>query len=65
MEKLNINQDKCIGCGMCVGQNSEYFDFNDEGKSSVIKENIESQDKRDLLDIIEMCPTEAINIDEE
>ena len=27
MEKLKVNSDICIGCGLCVSQNEEYFEF--------------------------------------
>ena len=64
-EKLIVEEEKCIGCGMCVGQNPDYFAFNDLGHSEVIKENVEAADKGSLLEIIEMCPTEAIRIQEE
>ena len=29
MEKLKVNSDICIGCGLCVSQNEEYFEFNE------------------------------------
>ncbi len=64
-EKLIVEEEKCIGCGMCVGQNPDYFVFNDLGHSEVIKEDVASEDKASLLEIIEMCPTEAIRIQEE
>lgn len=63
MEKLIVEEDKCIGCGMCVNTYPNYFDFNDEGLSTVIKEEVNSEDKAELLNAVEMCPTEAINIE--
>lgn len=65
MEKLKVIKDKCIGCGMCVGQNPSYFTFDDEGQSKVLNENVNPNDKKDILESIEMCPTEAILIEEE
>lgn len=65
MEKLKINNDVCIGCGLCVSQNEEYFEFNDEGISSVKKETVDEKDKKELLNIIESCPVGAIVIEEE
>lgn len=64
-ERLIVEDDKCIGCGMCVGQNPDYFAFNDLGHSEVINEYVASEDKASLLEVIEMCPTEAIRIQEE
>ena len=64
MERLVVN-DNCIGCGLCVSQNEKYFEFNDEGLSSVKKEVIDEEDKAELLKIVESCPGEAIVIEEE
>lgn len=65
MEKLKVKKENCIGCGMCVGQNPEYFTFDDDGHSKVIKENVIAEDKNNILQSIDMCPTEAIVIEEE
>ena len=29
MEKLRVNES-CIGCGLCVNQFEDYFEFNDD-----------------------------------
>lgn len=65
MEKIKVNSDICIGCGLCVSQNEEYFEFNDEGLSKVKKEMVNENDKKDLLNIIETCPVSAIVIEDE
>ena len=64
MEKLKVS-DACIGCGLCVSQMDKYFEFNDEGLSSVKQENVDEEDKKDLLNIVESCPAGAIVIEEE
>lgn len=64
MEKLKVN-DTCIGCGLCVAENDKYFEFNDEGFSKVKQEIVEETDKKDILNIIEACPSESIVIEEE
>ena len=64
MEKLKVNEN-CIGCGLCVSQNDKYFEFNDEGFSCAKQEEVEEEDKKELLNIIESCPAEAISIEEE
>ena len=65
MEKLKVNRDICIGCGLCVSQNEEYFEFNDEGLSKAKKDIVEEKDKKELLNIVESCPVSAIIIEEE
>lgn len=64
MEKLKVT-DSCIGCGLCVAQNEKYFEFNDEGFSKPKQEIIDEEDKKELLDLVESCPGEAIIIEEE
>ena len=64
MEKLKV-KDSCIGCGLCVAQNEKYFEFNDEGLSKVKKEDVDPEDKSELLNLVESCPGEAILIEEE
>lgn len=65
MEKLKVNDELCIGCGLCVSQDEDYFEFNDEGTSKVKKKIVEEKDKKNLLNIIESCPVNAIVIEEE
>lgn len=60
MKKINVSEERCIGCGACVAIDPEHFEFNDEGKSSVItNENLESEN---LVNAIESCPTSAIEM---
>lgn len=59
--EIKVNQDKCIGCGNCVGlTESKVFDFNEEGLADCILKEIPS----DLEDITKeaksQCPTDAI-----
>ena len=61
MKKLCVN-DNCIGCGACVSIDPEHFDFNENGLSSVIKnENLESEN---LQNAMHSCPVNAISISE-
>ena len=61
MGKLTLNEDTCIGCGACIAIDSEHFDFNDEGKSHVIKEdNLETDE---LKNAIASCPVGAIKLE--
>lgn len=63
MKKINVSQERCIGCGACVAIDPEHFEFNDDGKSAPItNENLESEN---LVNAIESCPTSAIEMKEE
>ncbi len=62
MKKLVVNTENCIGCGACVGIDSEHFDFNENGLSHAIsQENLESEA---LANAIASCPVEVISIQE-
>lgn len=62
MKQINVIKENCIGCGACVAIDPEHFEFNDEGKSSVISnEDLESAN---LTNAIESCPTSAIELQE-
>lgn len=65
MEKIVINKNACIGCGMCVHSHPEYIVFDDEGHAEPIGKEVMPNDKRAILETIEHCPTEAIRIEEE
>ena len=59
--KVEINQDKCIGCGSCVSiTNSQVFDFNDDGKAQEISKEVPEGLEEDTKTAIEYCPTGAI-----
>ncbi len=65
MEKLHVDSNKCIGCGLCVSMNEEHFEFNDEGVSTVKIPEVTPEEKNDLLTVVESCPVGAITIEEE
>lgn len=52
--KLKVNKEKCICCGACVGNYPDAFEFDSEGKASVIKE-VDNPDE-----VISVCPGNAI-----
>jgi ferredoxin len=65
MQKVIVKKEACIGCGLCISSNPDYFEFDDEGLSRVIKEELDLEDKNRVLDSVQNCPTEAIIIEEE
>ena len=64
MEKIVI-KDGCIGCGICIGENPDYFEFGDDGLSVAVKPEVAPEDKARILDSVERCPVEVILIEEE
>ncbi len=60
MKKIQVEKERCIGCGACVNIASNTFDFDEEGKSEVLS-NEHLEDEVVQL-AIESCPTIAISI---
>ncbi len=62
--KVEVDKDKCIGCGACTTIVPEVFELNDEGFSYVKTDEYNETKKEDILDAAESCPTDAIIIKE-
>ena len=58
MDMLQVEKEKCIGCGACISIDEEHFDWDDEGLSMAISNN--NLKSEQLQDAIESCPTGAI-----
>lgn len=59
--KVNIKEEKCIGCGSCVSiTDSQIFDFNDNGTAYAKKEEVSGDEIELAQTAIEYCPTDAI-----
>lgn len=58
--KIKVNKEKCIGCGMCVGINSDVFDFGEDGLAYAKNESINEENKNIVEDAINSCPVGAI-----
>jgi len=39
--KIQINQERCVGCGRCTEMCPSVFKLNEEGKAIVVKERID------------------------
>jgi len=55
---VKVDENKCIGCGMCVGLCPETFQMNADGKSEVLNDAVTDCAKNAM----ENCPVEAISI---
>ncbi|HBH2077010.1 TPA: ferredoxin [Clostridioides difficile] len=60
--KANVNQDTCIGCGLCPSICQEVFDMKDDGKSHVIVDEVPSDAEESAAEARESCPVDAIDV---
>ncbi|MEM2707824.1 MAG: ferredoxin [Candidatus Pacearchaeota archaeon] len=60
--KVKIDKEKCIGCGSCVSICDNFYIKN--GKANVKKEIINEEEYDKNLEAAELCPTNAITIEE-
>lgn len=64
MKKVKVSEN-CIGCGACVSMAPNYFEFNEEGLSVAIKEEVSKEDEEEVLDACSSCPVDAIEVKEQ
>ena len=60
MMEVKVNKDKCLGCGMCVGINSDVFEFDDDGLAKANKDKITEENEEEVKEAINSCPVGAI-----
>ena len=58
---VRIEEDLCIGCGVCVSTCPDVFELNDEGKATIISKDYSACD---VKDVAESCPVDAIIVEE-
>ncbi len=57
--KISIDEEACIGCGMCESLCGKCFKL-EGGKAKVVNE--ESCNECDIEEVADNCPTDAIKI---
>lgn len=57
---IKVDENKCIGCGACVAIDPEHFDFNENGLSNVINNEVTDSVK----EAKDACPVSAIEVTE-
>ena len=60
MAKVEVDKEKCIGCGACTAVAPDTFEFDDDGLAKATNNEIND----DVKTAAEGCPTEAITVEE-
>ena len=58
--KVFVDQDTCIGCGLCYGTCDTVFRMNDEGKAEAFQEAAENNNN-EVQEAIDGGPVSAIS----
>ena len=61
--KAFVNEELCIGCGLCCTYCDEVFLFFEDGKSEAYKDVSENNLSK-VQDAIDNCPVSAISMEE-
>ena len=57
---IKVNKEKCLGCGMCVGINSDVFSFDDDGLAKADNDKINEENEEEVKEAKNSCPVGAI-----
>ncbi|MGL5694619.1 MAG: ferredoxin [Peptostreptococcaceae bacterium] len=61
--KVIVDQDTCIGCGMCASICSAVYEIEDDGKSHVKLDPVPAEYEGEARESCESCPVNAIEIE--
>ncbi|MFH5836809.1 ferredoxin [Proteiniclasticum sp. C24MP] len=61
--KAFVDQDLCIGCGVCPSVAPSIFDMNDDGKAYVIVDEVPAGEEDLAEEAVESCPVAAITVE--
>lgn len=62
-KSCKVNQEACIGCGMCLSFADAVFNFNADGKAENILGAIPEDLEASVEEAAANCPTQAIEIE--
>ena len=59
---VNIDKNKCIGCGQCVSIAPEIFELGDDGKADIKDPKACEDNKESCKKAADECPVNAIEL---
>ena len=60
--KALVNQDTCIGCGICMSMCPDVFHSDDDGKACTKDEEVAKDLEDGATEARDSCPVDAIDI---
>ena len=63
--RVKVDEDLCLGCGICEGLAPDVFSMADEPFAEVLVDPVPEEYEEDVRMAVEDCPEEAIIIIEE
>ncbi|KMT22913.1 ferredoxin [Clostridium cylindrosporum] len=60
--KASVNEDLCIGCGLCPSIAPQVFALNDNGKAEAIVEEVPGDYEDEAAEARSSCPVDAIDV---
>ncbi len=63
--KVKVDEDLCLGCGICEGLAPEVFSLANEPFAEVLLDPVPAEFEEAVREAVEECPEEAISIVED
>ena len=57
--EARVDQDLCIGCGLCAGIAANVFEIDNDGKAHVVSA-VSEDERKEVQEAIDSCPVTAI-----
>lgn len=61
--KVIVDQDTCIGCGLCADDFPDVFEMGDDGKAHAVAQTVPSEKEDAARGGAEECPVDAIEVE--
>ena len=54
--------DKCTGLGLCESIAPDFFEVQDDGSLTLLRETFDESERSTLVEAVNACPTEALSL---